>query len=120
MSKGGVELVSHSDYSDFSREITEELNGFYNENDLQSLVDDIAKRALELTPRDTGELQESQYRFVETTTQGMAGEIGYTAPHAVFVHEIPADHTRGNNPPEARDQYLTVAAREVLAKRGIT
>lgn len=117
--KIGVELVSHGDYADFSQEIIDELKTLFTQDDLQELVDEIGDKALEYTPRDTGELQESQYRRVETEQNGMVGEVGYTAPHSVFVHEIPADHSRGNNPPQARDQFLSVAAREILAKRGL-
>lgn len=113
--KLGVHLVSHGDFKDWSQEITNEINQYFSEDDVWSLVNSIGDKALEYTPRDTGELQESQYRTVERSQQGYVGEVGYTAPHAVFVHEIPADHSRGNNPPMARDKFLEAAGREMLA-----
>lgn len=39
-----------------------------------------------MTPADTGNLRNSQYRIVEAYTGGVKGRIGYTARYAAAVH----------------------------------
>ncbi len=42
-----------------------------------------------LVPVDEGNLKASAYTSVSVGSYGVAGEIGYTAEYAVYVHEAP-------------------------------
>lgn len=74
-----------------------------------------------LTPADTGNLRNSQYRIVAPFTGGVRGRIGYTANYAYWVHQAPAvlrgkpRPKRNGNPtgnywdPKARPGFLALA-----------
>jgi len=51
------------------------------------IVNEIAKVSDELVPVDTGELKASQVKSVQEEPGSVIGIVGYTAPHAIFVHE---------------------------------
>ena len=51
--------------------------------------------ALPITPIKTGNLRGSNYVITFDTPKGPAGEIGYTANYAPFVHEIIKNYTVG-------------------------
>lgn len=69
---------------------------------------DIASRAMRMCPVDTGYLRQSRYvtkpdgggSYVEV-------EVGFSAPYAIYVHEVPAYHANG------RAKFLTAAIAEV-------
>jgi hypothetical protein len=87
----------------------------------------VAREAMELTPRDTGVLQTSQYTnvMVEEGGKTIAGFIGYrvqdvfritptgkTVYYALAVHNREARHTQDlypNNPPRATWRFLEIA-----------
>ena len=83
-------------------------------------VEIMKQEALELTPRDTGLLQSAIRTGVEirgpeifgmvwydiaAVVRGEDGQIKYALP----VHDRPARHDRGNNPPRASWKFLYLA-----------
>lgn len=113
--KGGNKAIE-----DFTNRITGAVGHLVagTKDGMEEAVDIIAERAMEFTPRDTGDLQNSQETRVYTENVGttIVGEITYNkngeAPYAGFVHEIPADHSQmnyPNNPPEAQFKFLEKA-----------
>lgn len=59
------------------------------------------------TPVDTGELRGSGYNEVVRRRGGPQAEVGFKAPYAIFVHEMPFHH----NPPTS-SKYLQRALDE--------
>jgi hypothetical protein len=93
-----------------------------------------AQEAIELTPRDTGRLQASQYSFVIKEGDQIIGVIGYdvssvfreqngrTIYYAMVVHEIgpDVDHSQANypnNPPRATWRFLGFAFEKTELRR---
>jgi len=88
------------------------------EEKMQDAVDELGDEALELTPYDTGNLYEAQYRDVKTLNFGrglvkIIGTVGYDsqkAPYAIYVHD--GDYTINTSKnPRAQLRYLETAAR---------
>ena len=63
---------------------------------LLAIAKEIERRALPLTPIDTGALRESSFTDSRTTSEGAEAVVGFgkggEPPYAVFVHEIQANH----------------------------
>ena len=60
--------------------------------------------ATPITPRDTGNLDNSQFRELEQNISGMTGTVGYSAEYAAAVHE--ADGTlRGQKRPQGSGNF---------------
>lgn len=81
---------------------------------MQRIVEMVGDEALAMTPKDTGELQNSQFRFVEQQGQIITGTVAYDlneAPHGLFLHENLV-HPNGtwspgpNSPPRAQPNFL--------------
>ncbi len=64
-------------------------------------------KALEITPKKTGHLQNSAYVTVIATTRYTAAEIGYTAAYAPFVHEVERVYHSEN--PKGQWKFLETA-----------
>jgi hypothetical protein len=84
---------------------------------MEKAVEVLAKEAMELTPRDDGDLQGAQYSYVKREGGQIVGVVGYDtekAPHALVVHEREANHSQKdypNNGPRATWKYLEFALR---------
>ncbi len=66
---------------------------------LQMLIP-IGSEAASMTPRETSNLINSQYRDVQTVGTKTRGRIGFTAEYAAAVHEAPGT-LLGTNTPRA-------------------
>lgn len=73
--------------------------------------------ALSLTPNDTGNLINSQFRDVKQTSNGWSAKVGFTANYAYYVHEAKGVLLGTNTPrgkgrsgnvwdPDAEPQFL--------------
>lgn len=93
--------------------LKERVEGIYTEQDMQKTVDKVGDRALELTPVDTGNLRDSQYRSVEKGRGEIVGTVGYwseQAPYAIYVHEIDKNYIVEGT----QWKFLETAFREIV------
>ncbi len=63
----------------------------------------IGSEAAGMTPRETSNLINSQYRDVQQSGTRVTGRIGYTAEYAAAVHEAPGTLLGTNTPRPKRD-----------------
>jgi hypothetical protein len=62
------------------------IAGNISERTLTKVLITGAAAAARITPVDTANLINSQFRRTEQDTNGWIGQVGYTAAYAVFVH----------------------------------
>lgn len=72
-----------------TRQIAGKITGEMSERTLTELLITAQGFATLMTPADTGNLRNSQYRIVRAYGGGVKGQIGYTAKYAAAVHNAP-------------------------------
>lgn len=82
------------------------IAGDTTERGLTIVAIEITKFAAELTPVDTSNLINSQYRSVDKTSDGWRAGIGYTAGYAEYVHD---GGPKNWQKPGAEDEFLSKA-----------
>lgn len=81
----------------------ESISGPMTEDFVTAVVLQIRARSAALTPVMTSTLINSAFHRVTATSSGYAGEMGYGAKCAVFVHEAPGT-LLGTNTPRIKSQ----------------
>lgn len=107
--------VTFNNPGKWAKQFARKVEGIYSEKDMEALVDEVGDRALELTPMDTGNLRDSQYRHVEKRPGQIVGRVGYwseQADYAVLVHETPEDQIFHRTTPGTQWKFLEQAFRE--------
>lgn len=69
-----------------------EIQSSAGKDEMEEVVELIGDEALRLTPEDTGQLKESQYRRTEVSQDMITGIIGYSDDKAIYVHEADNYH----------------------------
>lgn len=103
--------VTFNNPGKWAKQLSRKVEGIYSEKDMEALVDEVGDRALELTPIDTGNLRDSQYRHVEKRPGQIVGRVGYwseQADYAVLVHETDREYRQ----PGTQWKFLEQAFRE--------
>jgi hypothetical protein len=63
---------------------------------IEAILEAVKELSQEIVPYDTGELHDSAFVEVERDGGTLVGRVGYRAPHALRVHELPdLDHPQG-------------------------
>ncbi len=107
----------------------EQIGGPMTEDFVTAVVLQIRARSAALTPVMTSNLINSAFHRVYATPMGYAGEMGYGAKYAVFVHEAPGTLMGTNTPrikseprwgnvwdPNGEPEFLKKGLEEVIAK----
>lgn len=83
--------------------------------ELKDIGEEILQRSLEIAPEDTGELKASAYIVSDRLKDKTIVEVGYTADHAVFVHENANRQQDFQNPttPGTHWKFLETPAAEI-------
>lgn len=76
----------------------ERIGGPMTEDFVTAIVIQIRSRSAALTPDMTSTLINSAFHRVYATPTGYAGEMGYGADYAVYVHEAPGTLLNTNTP----------------------
>ena len=69
------------------RALVGDIAGNISEKTITKVLITGAAAAARITPVDTSNLINSQFRRIDKTPVGLIGVVGYTANYAVFVHE---------------------------------
>lgn len=124
--RGGSINTKNADYIDFSRKSSGNLDKIANnivaamqalgDGAKQALVEEgeaIKTRSDNLAPKQTRELVDSSY--IESKQEGdtFKVEIGYTAPHALFQHELYGESYDTPTTPGTQPKFLQTALTEV-------
>lgn len=86
-----VRVTLNSNIPQFLRDL---YNAVAEETERQA--NELLRQSQEQVPVNTGELRDSGYVKINKTSDSISAEIGYTAPHAIYVHEDrQAQHDNG-------------------------
>lgn len=80
-----------------------QIGGDMTEDFVTAVVLQIRARSAAMTPVMTSNLINSAFHRVYATPMGYAGEMGYGAKYAVFVHEAPGA-LKGTNTPRIKSE----------------
>ncbi len=111
------------------KRLLEQIGGPMTEDFVTAVVLQIRARSAALTPRMTSNLVNSAFHRVYATPMGYAGEMGYGAKYAVFVHEAPGTLLGTNTPrikseprwgnvwdPSGEPEFLKKGVEEMIAQ----
>lgn len=125
--RGGSINTKRADYIDFSRNASGSLDKIAQNivSAMQTLGDDARQALVEegeaikirsdnLAPKDSNELVDSSYIVSDYRNPNVFQvEIGYTAPHALFQHELYGDSYENPTTPGTQPKFLQTALTEV-------
>ena len=94
-----------------------QIEGAVTERTLLEVLIIGAGRASTMTPVDTSNLINSQYRRIERGPFGAWGRVGYTAAYASAVHAASGE-LRGQPRPNGRGNYWDPAGEPGFLKKG--